>query len=73
LEHSVDRPRFWLLAGVFFLVAVAINGTVAHIIPLLTDRGIARAAATTILGLFGLSTLAGRPIAGYLVGQVFAP
>jgi predicted MFS family arabinose efflux permease len=71
-REAVREPRFWVLVAVFFLVAVAINGTVAHIIPLLTDRGISRGTATAIFGLFGLSTLAGRLLAGYLVDRVFA-
>jgi MFS family permease len=61
------------LATVFFLVAVAINGTVAHVIPLLTDRGFSRGAATAIFGLFGLATLGGRLLAGYMVDRIFAP
>jgi predicted MFS family arabinose efflux permease len=72
-REAVRRSHFWLLAGVFFLVAVAINGPVGHIVPLLTDRGISRSAATAIFGLFGLSTLAGRLFAGYLVDRIFAP
>jgi predicted MFS family arabinose efflux permease len=72
-RNALRQPQFWLLASVFFLVAVAINGTVAHVVPLLTDRGISAAAATAIFGLFGLSTLAGRLLAGYLVDRIFAP
>ena len=71
-REAIRQPRFWLLAGVFFLVAVAINGTVAHVIPLLTDRGISPTTATAIFGLFGLSTLAGRLLAGFLVDRIFA-
>ncbi len=72
-REAARLPRFWILAAVFFLVAVAINGTVAHVIPLLTDRGFSRDAATAIFGLFGLATLAGRLLAGYMVDRVFAP
>jgi MFS family permease len=72
-REAARRSRFWVLAAVFFLVAVAINGTVAHVIPLLTDRGLSRAAAAAIFGLFGLATLAGRLLAGYLVDRIFAP
>jgi predicted MFS family arabinose efflux permease len=72
-REAARRLRFWVLAGTFFLVAVAINGTVAHVIPLLTDRGFSREAATAIFGLFGLATLAGRLFAGYLVDRIFAP
>jgi predicted MFS family arabinose efflux permease len=69
---AAREPRFWLLAAMFFLVAVAINGTVAHIIPLLTDRGVPAGTATAIFGLFGLSTLAGRLLVGWLLDRIFA-
>lgn len=72
-REAAVLPRFWLMAATFFLVAVAINGTVAHVVPLLTDRGISATEATAILGVFGLATLAGRLLAGYLVDRVFAP
>jgi MFS family permease len=72
-REAIGLARFWVLAAVFFLVAVAINGAVAHVIPLLTDHGVSRAAATAIFGLFGLATLAGRLLAGYLVDRIFAP
>ena len=73
VSEAARRSRFWILAAVFFLVAIAINGTVAHVIPLLTDRGFSRDAATAIFGLFGLATLAGRLLAGYMVDRIFAP
>jgi MFS family permease len=64
--------RFWLLLVVLFLVAISINGTVAHVVPLLTDAGIPRASAAATLGLFGLATMTGRLLAGWLVDRFFA-
>jgi MFS family permease len=61
------------MGAAFFLVAIAINGTVAHVVPLLTDHGISAAAAAAIMGVFGLATMAGRLLAGYLVDRIFAP
>ncbi len=72
-REAARASRFWVLGAVFFLVAVAINGTVAHVVPLLTDRGLTAASATAILGIFGLATLAGRLFAGYLVDRIYAP
>jgi predicted MFS family arabinose efflux permease len=72
-REAAALPRFWVLASAFFLVAVAINGTVAHVVPLLTDHGVSATSATAILGVFGLATLAGRLLAGYLVDRIFAP
>ena len=70
--EAVRTARFAMLGTVFFLVAIAINGTVAHIVPLLTDRQMPGAEAAAIMGLFGLATMAGRLLAGWLVDRVFA-
>lgn len=73
VRQSLGTARFWLLAATFFLVAVAINGTVAHVVPLLTDRGLSPAAAVATFGVFGLSTMSGRLLAGWLVDRIYAP
>ncbi|MGA8755350.1 MAG: MFS transporter [Stellaceae bacterium] len=73
VREAVHTGRFWLMGGTFFLVAVAINGTVAHVVPLLTDHGLSRAAATATLAVFGLATLSGRLLAGWLVDRIYAP
>lgn len=72
-RQAARQSRFWVLAVAFFLVAVAINGTVAHVVPLLTDRGLSAGAAAEVLGVFGLATLCGRLLAGWLVDRIFAP
>jgi predicted MFS family arabinose efflux permease len=72
-REAAGLPRFWILAAAFFLVAVAINGSVAHVVPLLTDRGLSATEASAVLGIFGLATLSGRLVAGYLVDRIFAP
>jgi MFS family permease len=64
--------RFWMLAAVFFLVGISINGAAAHVVPLLTDAGMPRAQAAVTMGIFGLATLCGRLLAGYLVDRLFA-
>lgn len=71
--EAVRTGRFWLMAGAFFLVAMALLGSSAHVVPLLTDRGLSPAAATATFGLFGLATLIGRVATGYLVDRIFAP
>ncbi len=72
-REALGTARFWLLAGAFFLVAMALLGSSAHVVPLLTDRGLTPAAATATFGLFGLATLTGRVVTGFLVDRVFAP
>jgi MFS family permease len=72
-RQAARTRHFWILAAAFFLVAVAINGGVGHVVPLLTDRGLTPAAAAGVMGLFGLATMSGRLLAGWLVDRIFAP
>ena len=66
-REAARSAQFWLMAGVFLLAGVAINGANAHIVPLLTDRGLTPVAATGIFGVMGLSTLVVRPFVGLLL------
>jgi predicted MFS family arabinose efflux permease len=72
-REAMRTGRFWLLAPIFFLVALALLGFSGHIVPLLTDRGLSPTAATATFGLLGLATLTGRVTTGYLVDRIFAP
>ena len=73
VRESVQSSTFWLLAVAVFLVVTTINGMVGHLVPMLTDRGVDIRQATTTLSAVGLSTIAGRVIAGYLLDRFFAP
>ncbi|HWD59811.1 MAG TPA: MFS transporter [Stellaceae bacterium] len=70
--EAVKTRVFWLLSAAFFLVAMALLGSSAHVVPLLTDRGLSPTAATATFSLFGLSTLSGRLLSGYLIDRIFA-
>src|SRR5439155_12369344 len=52
--EAVRSSVFWILAVAFFAVAAATNGTIAHVVPLLTDQGIAPQGAVSALGFAGL-------------------
>jgi MFS family permease len=72
-EALTGSSRFWRLAAAVFLVGMAVNGTIVHVVPLLTDRGLSPAVATSILGAVGFATIAGRVVTGYLADRFFAP
>ena len=72
-EALTGSRRFWLLALPVFLVATAVNGTVVHMVPLLTDRGSSAAFATSMLSSVGLASILGRLLCGYLADRFFAP
>ncbi len=64
---------FWHLLLAFFLMAVALNGCLAHMGVLLTDRGFDTGTAALALSLYGAGTMAGRFTTGVLVDRLFAP
>ncbi|HUZ75132.1 MAG TPA: MFS transporter [Stellaceae bacterium] len=65
--------RFWALCLVFFLAVTSINGTLTHVVPYLTDRGISIQTATSALSLAGIALLLGRAFSGWCVDRFFAP
>jgi predicted MFS family arabinose efflux permease len=72
VAEAARTPQFWLIAATFFLVAVGVQGAVAHVVPLLTDHGVPVARAAAVMGVFGLATLCGRLLAGWLLDRFFA-
>ncbi len=70
---ALRSRNFWLLSIAFFLGVLAINGTIVHIVPLLTDRGIALQLATTALSVAGLAIIVGRIICGWCLDRFWGP
>jgi MFS family permease len=64
---------FWALAIAFFLDVIAINGTLTHIVALLTDRGVALQAATAALSGVGVALILGRILSGWCLDRMWGP
>lgn len=64
---------YWVMTLAFFFDATAVNGSMIHVVPLLTDRGVGPAAAAGALSAAGLALIGGRIVAGYLLDKLFAP
>lgn len=60
------RP-FATIALLIFLVAMAVLGTVVHLIPMLTDRGMSAVDAGMIASALGLAVIVGRVFTGRLL------
>lgn len=71
--RALRAPRFWMLAVCMFLAAGAANGAIAHVAPLLTDRGVSPADAASALGSVGAAAIVGRLLGGYLLDRFWAP
>lgn len=66
-------PAYRLLLAAFFLVSVGANGCVAHLVSLLTDRGVSVATAAMATSLLGFASVVGRLLTGVLIDRLFAP
>lgn len=71
-EAARDR-RFWYMMVSFFLAVVAINGSLVHVVPMLTDRGMSLSDAVAIISSSGIALIVGRLLAGWIIDRVFAP
>ena len=58
---------FWRLAFVYCLAGLAINGTVIHLMPLITDRGISPEVAAGIAAVTGLGVFIARLGIGFIL------
>ncbi len=70
---ALKSRNFWLLSIAFFLGVLAINGTIVHIVALLTDRGIPLQIATNALSVAGLAIIIGRIICGWCLDCFWGP
>ncbi len=73
LKQALTGYRFWFSSVAMMLAAAAINGTIAHIVPVLTDRGIAAGVATTAVAASGLSLIIGRMLSGLALDRYQGP
>jgi MFS family permease len=64
--------RYWSMTLAFLLAAACINGSLLHVVPLLTDRGYSPGTAATVISSAGLALIGGRLLSGWLVDRIFA-
>lgn len=65
--------RYWTLSLAFYLAATVINGSLVHVVPMLTDRGLPIGVATAALSATGAALIVGRLCSGWIIDRVFAP
>jgi MFS family permease len=70
---ALRQERFWALTFAFFLGVMAINGTLTHVIPLLTDRGLAPQQAAFVFSFAGYAIILGRILAGWCLDRFWGP
>jgi len=75
-EHvakALATPAFWIIAATVCLYAFSVNGTIAHLSALLTDRGVSAAGAAWSVSIIGATGLIGRLLTGLFLDRFFGP
>jgi MFS family permease len=62
---------FWIIVAVLFVSSISINGAIAHLSALLTDRGITPRDAALCASLLGGTSVLGRIGTGWLLDRFF--
>ncbi len=72
-REALRSGVFWKLVIAFVSVALATNGVIAHVVPMLVDRGVDASVATRAMAFAGLALIGGRLLAGAMLDRYFAP
>jgi len=65
--------QFWMLALAVSLIVLTANGSLIHVVALLTDRGISVSMATAALSAAGLAMIVGGILCGYCLDRFLGP
>lgn len=73
LTQALRTGAFWTLAFGMLLLITAQSGTIIHLVPMLTDRGLPAVEAAGIAGLMGLAVFVSRVGVGALLDRFQPP
>jgi MFS family permease len=73
LSGAAATAPFWIMAAAIFLISVIATGIVPNFASIAHGAGFDRNETATIASLFGLATLGGRLLVGWLFDRYFAP
>lgn len=71
--QALRTRQFWFLAASAVCLAIPISALIAHVMPLLHDRGLPRPEAARMAALIGLGGVFGRIGVGFLVDRFYPP
>lgn len=70
---AIRDPSFWILMVVLLGGVTSLVGIIAHLFPMMTDRGYSARFATTMLSVFAFGAVAGQLCYGVLVDRLDSP
>lgn len=71
--EAAKTGSYWLILTSFLLVGVSLTGILAHLVPMLIDRGVAPQTAALCMTSLGIGLIFGRVTSGFLMDYFFAP
>ncbi len=73
LNNAISTRSFWLILTSFLLVGIAITSILAHLVPMLIDRGVSPEKAALCMSFLGIGLIFGRILGGMMMDYFFAP
>jgi predicted MFS family arabinose efflux permease len=73
LTEILRRREFWTLVCVLAGLSFALHGLLAHLVPLLVDRGMSSTSAASVQASLGVTVMLARVLVGFLMDRFFAP
>ena len=73
VRDALRGKIFWIIAITVCLYAISLNGALAHISALLTDRGVSSVGSAYAVSVIGASALIGRVLTGFFLDRFFGP
>jgi MFS family permease len=73
VAKALKSFSFWIIASTVCLYAISVNGAIAHLSALLTDRGVTAQGAALAVAIIGATGLVGRILTGFFLDRYFGP
>ena len=73
VKALLKKPLLWQLFLIFCLLSFTLYGVLAHLTPMLRDRGMPAGNAALVQATLGMALVASRVIIGYIMDRIFAP
>ena len=73
VSKALSSRIFWIIAATVFLYAISLNGALAHLSALLTDRGVSTTGASYAISIIGATAIIGRVLTGIFLDRFFGP
>jgi predicted MFS family arabinose efflux permease len=73
VSETLSSRIFWVIAATVCLYAISVNGAIAHLSALLTDRGVSAQSASYSIAIIGATGLIGRVLTVVFLDRFFGP